>query len=73
MRGRERPPRQALEEIAGECFARREGDRMQKPVERTPLRLERIEQRGDVVIARDVAAQDRRLAELTGDLQDALA
>ena len=35
----------------GKRFARRERDRMQQAVERAPLGLQRVEQRGDLLVA----------------------
>ena len=64
--------REALEVIAGQGLARREGDRMQEAVEAAPLGAEGGEQAVDVVVPGDVAAQDRRRSELAGDLHDAV-
>ena len=63
---------QVFQKIAGERLARRERDRVQQAVERSPLGLQRREQRIDVVVFRDVTGEDRRAPELGGDLHDAV-
>ena len=72
MRDCERRSREAREKIAGKRFARRVRDRVQQAIERAPFALQRREQRVDVVVLGDVAAQHRCSAEFGGDLDDAV-
>jgi len=72
VRGGERRARHPFEKIAAERFARRERDGVQQAVEPAPFAFQRFEQRRDVVVARHVAAQDRRGAEFRGKLDHAI-
>ena len=64
--------RHAVEEIAGNRFARRKADRMNETVEAVPALLERGEEGVDLRVVGDVAGEHQVAAELVGELGDAV-
>ena len=65
--------RQAVQEVAGDRFARREADGMHEAVETLgPGGLEAFGQRGDLFVGADVAVEDQFRAEFGGVFRDAL-
>ena len=72
MGDRKRFARQSVQVIAGKRFARRKCDRVQQAVEAAPFAAQGLEQCSDIVVARNVAAQNGRTAELRRELSHAL-
>ena len=70
MCGAECLARQAFQEIAGNCLAGRETDRMQQAVELAPGLAQVAEQRFYLLVAADVAREDQFAVELLREIDD---
>ena len=72
MRDPERFPREAVEEVARDRFARRVADAVNEAVELWPVARQIIEQLRDLRVVADVAVENQRRAEVARKLGNPL-